>query len=258
MRRAFTLIELLVVISIIALLVGILLPALSWAKEASRVTACSSNQRTHGQFYAMFAVDFKDQVPLNYRANARRHSFFYKVHRQNYNFARFWQTGLMTDISAMKCPSFENGAGQAVLGYTAGMQTFEEADASISGTIISTYQARPQVNASLSGSDLPLDSFLTKLIDLPPSAAITSESFYLMANAQGAEPFHKYHGVVVAYADGSGAFIEGKNDIIFLAQTSNNNNIYWGPNTPSTPVGSMGDPPLPGSLWGLLDAKGGD
>jgi prepilin-type N-terminal cleavage/methylation domain-containing protein len=48
-RRAFTLIELLVVITIIAILVGITIPALGNARETSRRTVCLTNLRSFGQ-----------------------------------------------------------------------------------------------------------------------------------------------------------------------------------------------------------------
>ncbi len=67
-RRAesagFTLIELLVVISIIALLIGILLPALGAARETGRKIACASNVRQETLAVLAYASDNRDHFPL--------------------------------------------------------------------------------------------------------------------------------------------------------------------------------------------------
>lgn len=54
-RHAFTLIELLVVIAIIAVLIAILVPALSGSRERGRATACLANLRTLGQGLVMYS-----------------------------------------------------------------------------------------------------------------------------------------------------------------------------------------------------------
>ncbi len=62
-KKAFTLIELLVVISIIALLLSILMPALSKARFQAKVVVCKSNFHQWGLAVTQYAVDFEGKLP---------------------------------------------------------------------------------------------------------------------------------------------------------------------------------------------------
>lgn len=79
-RAGFTLIELLVVIAIIALLIGILLPSLSKAREAGRTVACMSNIKQITVGYTAYAGDFKEQI---WEAGARNPIRFWYAQPEN-------------------------------------------------------------------------------------------------------------------------------------------------------------------------------
>jgi prepilin-type N-terminal cleavage/methylation domain-containing protein/prepilin-type processing-associated H-X9-DG protein len=86
----FTLIELLVVISIIAVLLAIMMPALRKAKETTRETACKSNLRNVGLAVAMYLT--------SYRQGGGRGYTYRQIFRHNIRYRDPYKTGGRTNI----------------------------------------------------------------------------------------------------------------------------------------------------------------
>jgi prepilin-type N-terminal cleavage/methylation domain-containing protein len=78
-RRAFTLVELLVVIGIIALLIGVLMPALKKAREAAEKTRCLANLRQQSIYLQIYANRFNGACPIGKSGSFGQNSYYMAV-----------------------------------------------------------------------------------------------------------------------------------------------------------------------------------
>src|SRR5262249_11846200 len=109
--KAFTLVELLVVIGIIAVLLAILLPAITKAQMMARRTKCLSNIRELGTALRIYSIQYKDQIPIGYMDQA---NFNYFVNWNNSNGTKVSMLGLLAisrltpNPRAFYCPTVDD------------------------------------------------------------------------------------------------------------------------------------------------------
>jgi prepilin-type N-terminal cleavage/methylation domain-containing protein/prepilin-type processing-associated H-X9-DG protein len=110
----FSLVELLVVIGIITILISILLPTITKARESASRTQCLSNLRQVGMAFRMYAMMNNDQVPLGYRKGSdgpqkQLNSMVYSATAHRYViFGWMYVAGMMTSPAVFYCPSENN------------------------------------------------------------------------------------------------------------------------------------------------------
>ncbi len=101
---AFTLVELLVVIGIIALLISILLPALSKARESANKIKCLSGLHSMGQLLHLYADGYKGKVPIGYAGS--KHAGYMVWQSGSFQvMGVLWEAGYLTAPKTYFCPS---------------------------------------------------------------------------------------------------------------------------------------------------------
>ena len=120
-QSAFTLIELLVVIAIIAILAGMLLPALQNAREQGRLATCMNNMKTLGSADAIYA-DSYDGFPVPYQLAATTYTIGDKDAKNQFHMKIMAYCGIVYKDGANfyernLCPNVKYAGSQGTANY---------------------------------------------------------------------------------------------------------------------------------------------
>lgn len=211
-NHGFTLIELLVVTAIISILVSILLPALSQAREVTRRTVCLSNQRQLAIAVQFYARDYGDFLPPSpFWMNAQSTFYLYYqgttagvgVHKGWVAQGLLFGLGYLDSAEFLYCPSQKADVFTYPFGWD---EMFDMYNLRVGGYV---YRIFGQTASGISQEDV--DELINmRLENLPGPMALSSDIFinryrpgsiYYLYNGKTWPHIEPYY-VNVAYSDG--------------------------------------------------------
>jgi len=210
-RRAFTLIEMLVVVGVIALLVSLLVPALSLAKEQAKSVTCLNNLRQFSMAAHIYSLDNQDYYPKAYmKVKSGSISTMYcwdfttitdwSTKQTQVVAGMLWQ-GQSTIEQIHQCPSYfgsSNTAGDPYTGYNYNTSYIGHGSGEIMQTPARVTDVKSPSECALFG-DGEIKDGANKYMRSPWKAPGMDEFDYRYAGTQG----YRHHGSTnVAYCDG--------------------------------------------------------
>ena len=232
-RTAFTLIELLVVISIVALLIAVLLPAIKKAKETTRRTICLSNLRQVGTAIHVYAQEHDGFFPDNSAGwmNASL-TFYAEISSSGYlALGHLYETGVVADPRMLFCPSQREPFHSYPMGWYGPPLSGRAAQFDGRGILRSSgfvrftsyyYRLFGQLNPSITRQEIE-DMSRWTLSNLEEPIAISSDIFGSFGDTWSHQA---PYGVNVTYSDGHGAFENVGIEEFERATFYNNNGGY--------------------------------
>jgi prepilin-type N-terminal cleavage/methylation domain-containing protein/prepilin-type processing-associated H-X9-DG protein len=206
-RLGFTLVELLVVIGIIALLLGILLPSLSKARDSAKKTVCMANLRSLGQCFMVYANDNHgygvfyggySSPPPPGTTYFSQYWFAANINLNTWDISQGYLTKYYKNPVFLTCPSATEGFTNVVLLGTAPITTY----AYNSNVAPNTNAASPAYGAGVlkvsqmdaAAETVALLDAVTVLYTGTPQAVYASNLPYGWANTSPAPGTPNLHG----------------------------------------------------------------